>query len=252
MPGHFARTCTFHRAEKSKSNQVRGKHRIQEYSQQKQHLKELPFYNVRNSALRNLMDYSAVLKHELAQTKQSLKDSQDNFLGLIVQFNEMQKELNSNRLKMHAIQENSREEIKQLQTKLDASKEINKMASEEIQALIQKNHHQLHISQDQEEDISDLNIRITDLEYSLSEQQHIIDDLRDDIYRQDQTIQHQMEEIENFYYHQSPNHTVILSCLSPFKIPMDFLSCTALSNLKRQRGRFKTDNLVFFHSIERM
>lgn len=199
MPGHFARTCAFHRAKKSTSNQVRGKYRIQEYSEQKQHLKELPFYNIRNSALRNLMDYSAVLKHELAQTKQSLKDSQDNFLGLITQFNEMKKELNSTRLKMHATQENSREEIRQLQTKLDASKEINKMASEEIQALIQKNHHQLHISQDQEEDISDLNIRNSDLEYSLTEQQHIIDDLRDDIYRQDQTIQHQMEEIEDLH-----------------------------------------------------
>lgn len=89
MPGHFARTCTVRKAQKSKSNQVRGKSRIQEFSQQKQLLKELPFYNVRNSALRNLIDYSAVLKHELAQTKQSLKDSQDNFLELIAQFNEM-------------------------------------------------------------------------------------------------------------------------------------------------------------------
>uniref|UniRef100_A0A8W8JBS3 Uncharacterized protein n=1 Tax=Magallana gigas TaxID=29159 RepID=A0A8W8JBS3_MAGGI len=125
---------------------VRGKYRIQEYSQQKQHLKELPFYNVKNSALRYLMDYSAVLKHELAQTKQCLKDSRDNFLGLITQFSEMKKELNSITLKMHSIQENSREEIRQLQTKLDASKDINKMASEELQALILKNHHQLHFS----------------------------------------------------------------------------------------------------------
>lgn len=197
MSGHFARTCTVRRAQKSKSNQVRSKVRIQEFSQQKQLLKELPFYNVRNSALRNLMDYSAVLKHELAQTKQSLKDSQDNFLGLISQLNEMQSELISTKNKMHAIQESSRKELRELQIQLDASKQINKMASEEIQALIQKNHHQVHISQDQEEEISDLNIRNSDLEYSLSEQQHILDDLRDENYHQHQTIQHQMEENEN-------------------------------------------------------
>lgn len=39
------------------------------------------------------MDYPAVLKHELAQTKQCLKDSQDNFLVMIPQFNEMQSNL---------------------------------------------------------------------------------------------------------------------------------------------------------------
>lgn len=152
MSGHFARTCTIRRAQKSKSNQVRGKSRIQEFSQQKQRLKELPFYNLRNSALRNLMDYSAVLKHELAQTKQSLKDSQDNFLGLIAQLNEMKSELNSTRHKMHALQENSGKELKELQIQLDASKQINKMASEEIQALTLKNNHQRQIFQDQEED----------------------------------------------------------------------------------------------------
>lgn len=38
------------------------------------------------------MDYPAVLKHELAQ-KQCLKDSQDNFLVMIPQFNEMQSNL---------------------------------------------------------------------------------------------------------------------------------------------------------------
>lgn len=174
MSGHFARTCTVRRAQKSKSNQVRGKTRIQEFSQQKQLLKELPFYNLRNSALRNLMDYSAVLKHELAQTKQSLKDSQDNFfLGLIAQLNEIKSELNSTRHKMHALQENSGKELKELQIQLDASKQINKMASEEIQALTLKNNHQRQIFQDQEEELSDLHFRNSDLEYSLSEQQHI-------------------------------------------------------------------------------
>lgn len=38
------------------------------------------------------MDYPAVLKHEPAQ-KQCLKDSQDNFLVMIPQFNEMQSNL---------------------------------------------------------------------------------------------------------------------------------------------------------------
>lgn len=197
MPGHFARTCNVHRAQKSKSNQVRGKTRIQEFSQQKQLLKELPFYNLRNSALRNLMDFSAVLKHELAQTKQSLKDSKDNFLGLIAQLNEIKSDLNSTRHKMHALQENSGKELKELQIQLDASKQINKMASEEIQVLTLKNNHQRQIFQDQEEELSDLHFRNSDLEYSLSEQQHILDDLRDENYHQHQTIQHQMEENEN-------------------------------------------------------
>lgn len=72
-------------------------------------------------------------------------------------------------------------ELKELQIQLDASKQINKMASEEIQALTQKNNHQLQIFEDQEEELSDLHFRNSDLEYSLSEQQHIIDDLRDEI-----------------------------------------------------------------------
>lgn len=52
-------TAQYAQHQKSTSNQVCGKLRIQEYSQQKQLLKELPFYNARNSALRNLLDYSA-------------------------------------------------------------------------------------------------------------------------------------------------------------------------------------------------
>lgn len=65
------------------------------------------------------------------------------------------------------------------------------MASEEIEVLIQKNNHQLQMFDDQEEELFDLHLRISDLKYSLSEQQHIIDDLRDENYHLRQTIQHQ-------------------------------------------------------------
>lgn len=109
----------------------------------------------------------------------------------------MQSELISTRNKMHALQEISGKEIRGLQIQLDASKQINKMASEEIQALTQKNNHQLKIFQDQEEELSDLNFCNSELEYSLSEQQDIIADLHDENYHQHHTIKHQKEENEN-------------------------------------------------------
>lgn len=43
-----------------------------------------------NSALRNVINYSVVLKHSLVQTKQSLTDSTDKFLGMIPQLDKMQ------------------------------------------------------------------------------------------------------------------------------------------------------------------
>lgn len=71
------------------------------------------------------------------------------------------------------------------------------MASEEIEALTHKYNHQLQSFEDEEEELSDLHFRNSELEYSLSEQQHIKDDLRDENYHQHQTIQHQIEESEN-------------------------------------------------------
>lgn len=43
-----------------------------------------------NSALRNVINYSVVLKQSLVQTKQSLTDSTDKFLGMIPQLDKMQ------------------------------------------------------------------------------------------------------------------------------------------------------------------
>lgn len=72
---------------------------------------------------------------------------------------------------------------RKLHTQLDTSKWINKKTSEKILKVT----HQLHIIK---------KVKYSDLEKCMSEQHHVIAYLREDNYRQDQTIQHHMEVME--------------------------------------------------------